>query len=177
MQHEMGAMPGSSPAEVRYSCPMHPDVVEDKPGSCKKCGMSLQVERQFRGKPAGIRTSILICLSTAIFIHLGASSQGEGADPTRVLGQLVSGVGFLGAGVMMSRNGVVTGVTTAAVIWILAKIGAVIGFGYLNGALTLSLVTVIILVGIEMLESSVRWLARGVHGVGRRESEQEPPPS
>ncbi len=133
------------------------------------CGAIIGCERQFRGKPAGIRTSILICLSTAIFIHLGASSGNEMADPTRVLGQLVTGVGFLGAGVMIAQNGMVTGVTTAAVIWILAAIGAVIGFGYLNGALALSVVTVVILVGIQWLESSVRWLTRGVHNKESRD--------
>ncbi len=127
------------------------------------CGAIIGCERQFRGKPAGIRTSILICMSTAIFIHLGVANVGEHGDPTRVLGQLVTGVGFLGAGVMLSRNGIVTGVTTASVIWVLAGIGAAVGFGHLLGALALSLVTVAILVGVELLESSVRRLARGVH--------------
>lgn len=127
------------------------------------CGTVVGGERQIRGKPAGIRTSILICLGTTIFIRLGVTHQGEHADPTRVLGQLVSGVGFLGAGVMLSRDGVVTGVTTAAVIWVLAAIGAAIGLGHLLEAVTLSLLVVAILVGVEVLESSFRWLARGVH--------------
>ena len=85
------------------------------------------------------------------------------ADPTRVLGQLVTGVGFLGAGVMFSDRGVVTGVTTAAVIWILAALGAAIGLGLFTEAVILALVTVSILIGVELLESSVKWLARGVH--------------
>ena len=127
------------------------------------CGAIVGSERQLRGKPTGIRTSILICLSTAVFIHLGASNVGETGDPTRVLGQLVTGVGFLGAGVILSREGVVTGVTTASVIWILAAIGAAIGLGHLLGAVTLSIVTVAILMGIELLESSVRRLTHGVH--------------
>jgi putative Mg2+ transporter-C (MgtC) family protein len=132
------------------------------------CGGIVGLERQVRGKPAGVRTSILVCLGTSVFIHLGSTISGEGTDPTRVLGQLVTGIGFLGAGVMLSRQGVVTGVTTAAVIWVLAAIGASIGLGRYPAALALALVTVAVLVGIEILESSVKWLARGVH---RREED------
>lgn len=127
------------------------------------CGGIVGFERQFRGKPAGVRTSILICLGTAVFVHLGAELSGPGIDPTRVLGQLVTGVGFLGAGVMFSREGMVTGVTTAAVIWILAAIGVAIGLGRYQGAIALALVTVGVLVGIELLESTLKWFTRGVH--------------
>ena len=132
------------------------------------CGGIIGFERQLRGKPAGVRTSILVCLGTSVFIHLGSAVSGAGTDPTRVLGQLVTGVGFLGAGVMLSRQGVVTGVTTAAVIWMLAAIGAAIGLGRHFGAIALAVVTVGILVGVELLESSVRRFTRGVH---RREEE------
>ncbi len=128
------------------------------------CGGLVGLERQVRGKAAGVRTSILICLGTAVFIHMGTSVAGEGTDPTRVLGQLVTGVGFLGAGVMFSREGVVSGVTTAAVVWVLAAIGSAIGFGHHLAALVLAGVTVAVLVGVELLESSVRWLARGAYG-------------
>lgn len=131
-------------------------------GSAILCGAIIGCERQLRGKPAGIRTSILVCLSSAVFIHLGASNVGIG-DPTRVLGQLVTGVGFLGAGVMFSKDGSVIGVTTAAVIWTLAAIGAIVGLGYSAGAIALAILTVALLVGIELLESGLRWLSRGVH--------------
>lgn len=127
------------------------------------CGGIVGLERQLRGKPAGVRTSILVCMGTAVFIHLGSTLQGEGTDPSRVLGQLVTGIGFLGAGVMFSREGAVVGVTTASVIWMLASIGAAIGLGRYYGAITLAVVTVAVLVGIELLESSVRRLTRGVH--------------
>ena len=127
------------------------------------CGGLVGLERQVRGKPAGVRTSILVCLGTSVFIHLGSALSGGAADPTRVLGQLVTGIGFLGAGVMLSREGTVTGVTTAAVIWVLAAIGACIGLERYLAALALSGVTVAVLVGIELLESSVKWLALGVH--------------
>ncbi len=127
------------------------------------CGGIVGLERQVRGKPAGVRTSILVCLGTAVFIHLGAAIPGAGSDPTRVLGQLVTGIGFLGAGVMFAHQGIVTGVTTAAVIWVLAAIGAAIGLGRYEGAFALALVTVIVLVGVELLESSITGLTKGVH--------------
>jgi putative Mg2+ transporter-C (MgtC) family protein len=132
-------------------------------GMAGLCGALEGIERQFRGKPAGVRTSILVCIGTSVFIHLGAAASSGHGDPTRVLGQLVTGVGFLGAGVMFAREGVVTGVTTAAVIWVLAAIGAAIGLGHHLGALALALVTVGILTGVELLESSVRWLTRGIY--------------
>jgi len=131
------------------------------------CGSIVGLERQLRGKPMGVRTSILICLSTTVFIHLGNTAAGTNGDPARVLSQVVTGVGFLGAGVMLSRGGTVTGVTTAAVIWSLAAIGAAIGLGYLLGAMALSLITVGVLVGVERLESSLRWLRKGVHAEKR----------
>jgi putative Mg2+ transporter-C (MgtC) family protein len=127
------------------------------------CGAIVGLERQLRGKPAGVRTSILVCLGTAVFIHLGHATTGEGGDPARVLGQLVTGVGFLGAGVMFRHEGVVSGVTTAAVIWVLAAIGATIGLGMYQAAIALAGCTVIILIGVEGLEASIRVLTRGVH--------------
>lgn len=127
------------------------------------CGAIVGIERQIRGKAAGVRTSILICMSTAVFIHLGVGVTSGVADPTRVLGQVVTGVGFLGAGVILTREGAVSGVTTAAVIWALAATGSAIGLGNHLGAIALALVTVVVLTGVELLESSVRWLARGVY--------------
>jgi putative Mg2+ transporter-C (MgtC) family protein len=62
------------------------------------CGGTIGLERQVRGKPAGLRTAILICPSTALFVHLGRAVASPGMDPTRVLAQVVTGVGFLGAG-------------------------------------------------------------------------------
>ena len=132
-------------------------------GMALLCGTIVGIERQARGKPAGVRTSILICVGTSIFVHLGRVTAGEFGDPVRVLGQLVTGVGFLGAGVIMARESTVTGVTTAAVIWVLAAIGSTIGLGHYPGALALALLTVAVLTGVEFLESSLRWLARGIY--------------
>src|SRR4029450_5383865 len=106
-------------------------------GTAILCGGIIGLERQLRGKAAGIRTSILICLGTELFVTLGASFGGERVDPTRVLGQVVTGIGFLGGGVILAREGLVVGVTSAAVIWVLAAPGALIGLGHLLGGLGL----------------------------------------
>ena len=127
------------------------------------CGGILGIERQIRGKPAGIRTSILICLATSIFVHLGRATGDATIDPTRVLAQVVTGVGFLGAGVIMAREGLVVGVTSAAVIWILASIGCLIGFGKFVSAVAISVISMAILTGIELLEKSIHHLRSGFH--------------
>jgi putative Mg2+ transporter-C (MgtC) family protein len=133
------------------------------------CGGIVGFERQIRGKPAGIRTNILICLGTSIFVQLGATFEGLNVDPTRVLGQVVTGIGFLGAGVIIAREGLVKGVTSAAVIWVLAGIGAMIGFGKFAPAIALAVVTVGILTSIEFLENGIRRLRGGERGQNQEE--------
>jgi putative Mg2+ transporter-C (MgtC) family protein len=138
-------------------------------GTAILCGGIVGLERQLRGKAAGIRTSILICLGTAVFVALGASFAGDRVDPTRVLGQVVTGIGFLGGGVILAREGLVIGVTSAAVIWVLAALGSLIGLGYLMAAIVLTLATVGLLLGVELLESVFRRLRQGA---AERELEQ-----
>jgi putative Mg2+ transporter-C (MgtC) family protein len=130
-------------------------------GSAILCGGIVGLERQLRGKAAGIRTSILICMGTELFVGLGSSFGGERVDPTRVLGQVVTGIGFLGGGVILAREGAVVGVTSAAVIWVLAALGSLIGLGHLQAALVLTLATVGLLTGVELLESVFRRLREG----------------
>jgi putative Mg2+ transporter-C (MgtC) family protein len=130
-------------------------------GTAILCGGIIGLERQLRGKAAGIRTSILICLGTQLFVGLGASFAGDRVDPTRVLGQVVTGIGFLGGGVILAREGAIVGVTSAAVIWVLAALGSLIGLGHLLAALVLTLVTVGLLIGVEFLESIFRRLREG----------------
>jgi putative Mg2+ transporter-C (MgtC) family protein len=126
-------------------------------GVAALCGAIVGLERQLHGKPAGIRTSIMICLGTGVFIRIGMMVNQTGADPTRILSNVIVGVGFLGAGVMMAREGLVTGVTSAAVIWALAGIG----FEQYWSGIALSVVTVLLLVGIEILERTILPLRKG----------------
>jgi putative Mg2+ transporter-C (MgtC) family protein len=143
--------------------PLDPQSVEFwlRLGTAIFCGGIIGLERQLRGKAAGIRTSILICLGTELFVGLGSSFAGERVDPTRVLGQVVTGIGFLGGGVILAREGAVIGVTSAAVIWVLAALGSLIGLGHLLASIVLTLMTVGLLTGVELLESVFRRLREG----------------
>jgi putative Mg2+ transporter-C (MgtC) family protein len=143
--------------------PLDPDapVFWLRLGTAVLCGGIIGLERQLRGKAAGIRTSILICLGTQLFVSLGSSFGGDRVDPTRVLGQVVTGIGFLGGGVILAREGAVIGVTSAAVIWVLAALGSLIGLGHMVAAIILSVVTVGLLIGVELLESVFRRLREG----------------
>lgn len=127
------------------------------------CGLIVGLERQLRGKPLDVRTAVLICLGTHIFIRLGTEYTGGGDDATRVLGQVVTGIGFLGAGVILTRGQYVMGLTTAAVIWVLAAIGACIGFGNYGAAIALAFVTLIVLNVLEMVEDRLASMRRGPH--------------
>jgi putative Mg2+ transporter-C (MgtC) family protein len=123
------------------------------------CGCLVGLERELRGKPTGMRTCVLVCLGTALFVRLGAVmadlSGGKG-DASRVLGQVVTGIGFLGAGVMFSQGELVHGVTTATVVWILAATGALIGAGKLAEAVAVAIVTVLVLTVLEFVERKIK---------------------
>jgi putative Mg2+ transporter-C (MgtC) family protein len=122
-------------------------------GTALLCGGAIGLERQSRGKVAGVRTSILICVGTSLFVALGATMSSDRVDPSRVVGQVVTGVGFLGAGVILAREGRILGVTTAAVIWVLAAIGCLVGLGLLFTAIVVTLTVVAVLVGVEGVEN------------------------
>ena len=130
-------------------------------GAAVLCGAAIGVERQLRGKAAGIRTSILVCLGTEMFIALGDSFPITHSDPARVLGQVITGIGFLGAGVILAKEGRVLGVTSAAVIWMLAALGAMVGLGHIAAGFVLTLVTLAVLIGVELIESAWARLRRG----------------
>jgi putative Mg2+ transporter-C (MgtC) family protein len=130
---------------------------------CFLSGIIIGLERQLRGKPVGMRTSALICLGTYIFIAITRQVSNEITDPSRIIGQVITGIGFLGAGVILARHGAIIGVTSASAIWVLAAIGAVIGLGFPWLGVKLALLTVGILVGVEFLERHFEFLQRGVH--------------
>ena len=94
-------------------------------------GFLIGLEREISKKPAGLRTHMLVSLASALFTILSLSSAfGDGAvDPTRIASQIVIGIGFVGAGVIISSGGEVKGVTTAASLWITAAMGMAMGLG------------------------------------------------
>ena len=129
------------------------------------CGVIVGSERQIKGKPVGIRTSSLIVLGTYVFIASAIFASEVTIDPSRIIGQVVTGVGFLGAGVMLAKEGAVVGVTSAATIWALAALGVCIAVPAIDQftAIKLSLVVVAILFGVDLLERYFTALTRGVH--------------
>lgn len=106
------------------------------------CGMIIGMERRRHEKPAGLRTLALICLGSTIFTltSILIAEDSAMADRGRIAAQIVPGVGFLGAGVIIRDRGRVRGLTTAATIWAVAAIGVMIGAGYAVPGLLLSFV-------------------------------------
>lgn len=99
------------------------------------CGGMIGLEREMKHKPAGLRTNILICLGATLFTTLSVLiaegvAPGHPGDPARIAAQVVSGVGFLGGGMIMQSGGSVSGLTSAATVWVVAAIGVCIGLGY-----------------------------------------------
>ncbi|KJY68147.1 membrane protein [Vibrio coralliilyticus] len=130
---------------------------------CAINGLLIGAERQTRGKPVGIRTSILIIAGTYLFMSMAVSLSPNTLDQARVLGQIITGVGFLGAGVMMTLDGKIHGVTSAAVIWLLAALGLMIGLGYLQQSVVITVLALIVLLGVDKAENRIQALRRGVH--------------
>lgn len=93
-------------------------------------GTLIGLERQWRARTAGVRTNALVSLGSTLFVIMGAFSfNGPDADPTRVAAQVVSGIGFLGAGVIMKQGASISGLNTAATLWASAAVGALAGGG------------------------------------------------
>jgi len=111
-------------------------------------GAAIGLERQISGKAAGLRTNVLICLGSAVFTIVSISIAGESGSTTRIAAQIVTGVGFLGAGAIIQDRGGVHGLTTAATIWLVASIGMCCGSGYYLLAFISTVITLVVLVGL-----------------------------
>jgi len=107
-------------------------------------GGAVGFERQIHGRPAGLRTHILVCLGSALVMILTASF-GPEIDPGRAVAGIVTGVGFLGAGVIVKSKEIVRGLTTAACIWFVAALGIAIGQGLYVIALSSTAIGLIVL--------------------------------
>ena len=91
-------------------------------------GGAVGTERELSGKPAGLRTNLHICVGAALITELSAAVAANGAgDPGRLAAQIVSGIGFIGAGTIIQSRGKVVGLTTAATLWVVAAIGMAVG--------------------------------------------------
>lgn len=107
-------------------------------------GLILGFEREMKDKSAGLKTITIICLGSTLFSILSYKLAGNG-DPTRIASYIVSGIGFLGAGVIFKEGFNVYGLTTAGIIWIAAAIGMSIGFGEIYIAFVFLLVALVVM--------------------------------
>lgn len=122
------------------------------------------IERELTGKFAGLRTHILVCLGACVFTLIsiygfqttvntaGVITQN---DPARIAAQIITGIGFIGAGTVMRHGSSVSGITTAATLWVCAAIGMCCGCGEYISAITTSIVTLIVLIVIRRLEKDI----------------------
>ena len=93
-------------------------------------GGFIGMERQRSKKSAGIRTNTLVAMGACMYVLISVSLSGHnGTDPSRIIGQIVTGIGFLGAGVIIHHKGSVQGLTTAATVWCSAALGSLAGLG------------------------------------------------
>lgn len=119
------------------------------------CGAIIGIERERRGKPAGFRTNTLICFGSCLYMLVTEfilQKMGSQVDPTRIAAQVVTGIGFLGAGTIIQSRGTITGLTSAATIWVVAGIGLVVGAGFPWLGLLGSLMTLGTLVILHKIE-------------------------
>ena len=125
-------------------------------------GGAIGLERELGGKPAGLRTNILICIGSVLYTHLslamlaGPNGIPTGTDTTRVAAQIVTGVGFIGAGTILHARGAVVGLTSAATIWVVAAIGIALGSGYYLEGVGTTLAVIIVLAGLGRVEKIVQ---------------------
>jgi putative Mg2+ transporter-C (MgtC) family protein len=116
------------------------------------CGGIIGIERELKKKPAGFRTNILICLGSTIYMAIGILVPTPNIDPTRIAAQVVTGIGFLGAGCIIQSGHHVRGLTSAATIWVVAAIGIVCGAGFPILAIVSSIIVVVTLAALQHVE-------------------------
>lgn len=118
-------------------------------------GAALGAEREIRQKSAGLRTNILIAIGSALFTIMSVKLAGDAADPTRIAAQIVTGIGFLGAGAIIRTEGGVHGLTTAATVWVNAALGVAAGGGEYRLAIITAAITLAVLLVVAPFERAL----------------------
>lgn len=117
------------------------------------------LEREAKKHAAGLRTHILVCLGSTLImltgLHLASHFQGAELDPTRLAAQVISGIGFLGAGTIIQFRDTVRGLTTAASLWAAAGIGLAVGSGFYLGAVATTVIVLLVLFALSNVEQRV----------------------
>jgi len=119
-------------------------------------GAALGVEREVLHKTAGLRTHTLVAAGSALFAVAGASVSADGTDLTRVAAQVVTGIGFIGAGGMIKTGFTMTGITTAATLWFSAALGVAAGFGLYGVAPAALVIALVSMIGFAPIRQYIR---------------------
>jgi putative Mg2+ transporter-C (MgtC) family protein len=130
-------------------------------------GGAIGLEREFKGKPAGMRTNMLICVGSCLVMIISieiARTAARIADPGRIAAQVVTGIGFLGAGTIIRSRFHIVGLTTAATIWALSALGLAIGAGYILLSVIVAFLITVTLVFIGFIEGKLE-MKRSYHVV------------
>jgi uncharacterized membrane protein YhiD involved in acid resistance len=119
-------------------------------------GGAVGLERELRHKPAGLRTMMLICIGAALFTIISYEMAGDvGGDHTRIAAQIIPGIGFIGAGVVLRERGAVVGITSASTIFVIASVGMSVGAGLSMTAIFTTLLLLVALVFLGLVEDRV----------------------
>jgi putative Mg2+ transporter-C (MgtC) family protein len=137
-------------------------------------GAAVGLEREYRQKPAGLRTNILIALGSALFTILSIEMGRESGTADRIAAQIVTGIGFLGGGAILRSGNTVHGMTTAATIWVNAAIGVAAGMGEYALASATAAITLVVLAILPPIEA---YFERRAGLVARHRPPDDPPPS
>ncbi|MCX6818324.1 MAG: MgtC/SapB family protein [Candidatus Aenigmarchaeota archaeon] len=119
-------------------------------------GLILGFEREMHKRPAGLRTHSLICMGAALFTVLSMSIVGENVDASRIAAGIVTGIGFIGGGMIFKSDDRVIGLTTAAEIWVVGAIGIAVGVGYYFAAGVATAIVLFILVPLKHLADEAK---------------------
>ncbi|HEY6804638.1 MAG TPA: MgtC/SapB family protein [Pyrinomonadaceae bacterium] len=146
-----------------YATPML--LISAKLALATICGGTIGLERELNRKPAGLRTNVLICFGAALYMivsrHIGGGA--PYTDPARLAAQVVAGIGFLGAGVILQARGSVSGLTTAATIFVVGAVGICIGEGMFGLGVFATVSIILVLVVLRKAERVVIKHARLFH--------------
>jgi len=137
-------------------------------------GAVVGLEREWRDRTAGLRTHMLVCIGSAAFTIVSAYGFADwyntipqdarstvNSDPTRIAAQIVTGIGFLGAGAIFRSDDGVRGLTTAASLWVMAAIGLSAGAGYYTLAVATTVVILLVLVALRQVSGRIKQMNRG----------------
>lgn len=123
-------------------------------------GAVIGIEREIKNRAAGFRTHIIVSVGACLIMLIGIDGIGKfssdtARDTARIAGQVISGIGFLGAGTILQKKNAVTGLTTAATLWLSAAIGLAVGIGYYEGAIISTVICLVTLISLNKISDLI----------------------